>query len=555
MSRRLIRNSLARLLSLSFLDSEAPSRRLVPFPFLADTRCTRTCSSMNSNGHMNYRHFAVIIICGLAGCGKHDHDHGESKTAQITVWTNGYEIFAEHQAPVVNEPVQFVTHVTDLQTFEPRRQGPVTFVMQHAGQRLEHAEARPARDGIYLPRLKFPKPGAWELSVVIPGGEGFSTISLGKIEVHEDAHDAVHAEFPEPPEGVSFLKEQQWRIPAAIDPAAKHTLVERVRVPGQTRAKPGFSAEVVSPVPGQIAGNTKMVLPGERVEAGQLLALVQPRLTEATARLAEAEGEYTRAQAELANAQRVLERAQKLHEAKATTYVEMEEAELGVQRAKANFEAATALRWMYRQNVHLIAPTSGPPRIEVRAPIAGVVNRAAAGLGQAVAEGQPLFSIVNPEALWIEANVPEALAQKLADAGEAAYERASKPGELIEGGKRVFVGLAVEPETRAVPVIYEIGNGPRIGEAVNLFIQTQRAADAVAIPASAIVEEAGQPIAYVQVSGETFEKRALKLGIRDGRFVQVLEGIREGERVVTRGAFAIRLATASGVIPAHGHAH
>jgi cobalt-zinc-cadmium efflux system membrane fusion protein len=497
-----------------------------------------------------------IIVCGLiAGCHKHDHEHGEPKTAQITVWTNGYEIFVEHQAPVVNEPMQFVTHVTDLQTFEPRREGPVTFVMQQAGQRMVHAEAKPARDGIYLPKLKFPKEGDWELSVVIPSGGTNPTISLGKIEVHGDPHDAAHAEFPEPPEDISFLKEQQWKLPMATELAGKRTLVERVRVPGQTRAKPGFSADVVSPVPGQIAAGERVIVPGERVEAGQVLALVQPRLTEATARLAEAEGAYTRTRAELANAEAMLARIQRLHAVAATTEVELEEAELGVKRAQANFEAATALRSMYRQNIHLASATSGPPRIEVRAPIGGIVDRAAAGLGQAVADGERLFTIINLEALWIEANVPEALAQKISDAGEAAYERAGRPGELIEGGTRVYTGLAIDRETRSVPVIYEIGNGPRIGEAVNLYVRTQRAEEAIAIPEAAIVEEAGQPIAFVQLSGETFDKRTLKLGIRDGRFVQVLEGISEGERVVTQGAFAIRLATVSGVIPAHGHAH
>jgi cobalt-zinc-cadmium efflux system membrane fusion protein len=79
--------------------------------------------------------------------------------------------------------------------------------------------------------------------------------------------------------------------------------------------------------------------------------------------------------------------------------------------------------------------------------------------------------------------------------------------------------------------------------------------DALAIPESAIVEEGDQLIAFVQISGETFEKREIKAGVRDTGFVQVLDGIQEGERVVTKGAYAIRLSTLTGVIPAHGHAH
>ena len=70
-----------------------------------------------------------------------------------------------------------------------------------------------------------------------------------------------------------------------------------------------------------------------------------------------------------------------------------------------------------------------------------------------------------------------------------------------------------------------------------------------------VVEEDGRPIAFVQVSGETFEKRDLELGIRDGNLIQVLSGVAEGERVVTKGAYAVRLASVSSAIPAHGHVH
>ena len=47
----------------------------------------------------------------------------------------------------------------------------------------------------------------------------------------------------------------------------------------------------------------------------------------------------------------------------------------------------------------------------------------------------------------------------------------------------------------------------------------------------------------------------MTLGLRDGEYIQVLSGLEEGEQVVTKGAYAIRLASVSTVIPAHGHAH
>jgi len=98
-------------------------------------------------------------------------------------------------------------------------------------------------------------------------------------------------------------------------------------------------------------------------------------------------------------------------------------------------------------------------------------------------------------------------------------------------------------------------NRLRVGQSVNLYVETARAEEALALPNEAIVEEGGRPVAYVQLGGETFEKRELTLGIRDGDWVQVLSGVKEGERVVTKGAYAVKLASMSSAIPSHGHAH
>jgi cobalt-zinc-cadmium efflux system membrane fusion protein len=60
---------------------------------------------------------------------------------------------------------------------------------------------------------------------------------------------------------------------------------------------------------------------------------------------------------------------------------------------------------------------------------------------------------------------------------------------------------------------------------------------------------------YVQAEGETFERRPVTLGPRAGGVVQVLDGVKAGERVVTTGAYLVRLASLSTSAPAHGHVH
>jgi multidrug efflux pump subunit AcrA (membrane-fusion protein) len=77
----------------------------------------------------------------------------------------------------------------------------------------------------------------------------------------------------------------------------------------------------------------------------------------------------------------------------------------------------------------------------------------------------------------------------------------------------------------------------------------------LAIPVSAVVDDGKQEVVFVLASGEAFERRPVRLGVRDGDWVQVLDGLASGERVVTRGAWQVRLAAAGGALPASGHVH
>jgi cobalt-zinc-cadmium efflux system membrane fusion protein len=509
----------------------------------------------------------TALLFGGTGCRKsaddHGHDH-EPKTAQITVWTDRHEVFAEHRAPVANKATTFITHVTDLHTLEPRREGMVKFVLRQGEAVAEHPQAAPARAGIYLPGIIFPKAGDWQLTLLIPTDGTNASVELGTIKVYADQHAADHAEIPDGPDGVSFLKEQQWKILSKTEPVAKHRIVERIRVAARVRAKPGFSATVVAPVSGQLLASEGQPLPqpGQRVESGQLLALLKPHFSEAGAKVAEADAEFATAKAALDQAEAAYARVKKLAAEQAKSPRELQEAELAYLSAKARHAAAAGLLSTFRQAGATGSPDA-PLLMELRAPIAGVLNSMAAGPGEVVSADQPVFTVLNPETVWIDASIPEANLARLSTGKDASIELPGQPGRFFpitgEGrGKLISLGLEVDATARTVPLIYEAANAEgtlRIGQNVALHVETARAEDAVAVPESAIVEEGDQLVAFVQVSGETFEKREIRAGIRDTGFVQVIDGIKEGERVVTKGAYAIRLSSISGVIPAHGHAH
>jgi multidrug efflux pump subunit AcrA (membrane-fusion protein) len=123
----------------------------------------------------------------------------------------------------------------------------------------------------------------------------------------------------------------------------------------------------------------------------------------------------------------------------------------------------------------------------------------------------------------------------------------------------VSVGATLEQGLRTVPVTFAVDNADRRlrpGMLVTGRLLSGEPQAALAVPAGAVVDEDGLLVAYVQRGGETFERRALTLGATDGQWTIVLDGIRPGERVVTRGHYQVKLSSLNtSEISAHGHAH
>jgi multidrug efflux pump subunit AcrA (membrane-fusion protein) len=80
-------------------------------------------------------------------------------------------------------------------------------------------------------------------------------------------------------------------------------------------------------------------------------------------------------------------------------------------------------------------------------------------------------------------------------------------------------------------------------------------ADVVAVPRQAVIDDNGKPTVYVVDGGQSFLVRRVEVGPRDGEWLALRSGLGAGDRVVSRGAYEIKLATAAGAMPAHGHAH
>jgi multidrug efflux pump subunit AcrA (membrane-fusion protein) len=75
------------------------------------------------------------------------------------------------------------------------------------------------------------------------------------------------------------------------------------------------------------------------------------------------------------------------------------------------------------------------------------------------------------------------------------------------------------------------------------------------VPESALLEDYGRYSVMVQLSGQTYVKRPITLGQRNGASVEVIRGLKKGEYVVTKGVYQVKMASLSAQVPAHGHEH
>ena len=164
---------------------------------------------------------------------------------------------------------------------------------------------------------------------------------------------------------------------------------------------------------------------------------------------------------------------------------------------------------------------------------------------------------INPPAVLSEADVarlqqPDAVAFDVPGMDAPVEIRAGQNGRLVG------VGGMIDPESRSVPVIFALTNpDPRIAlnQGVQARVFTGSTRSALSVPAGAVIDDGGQRVVYVMRGGESFSRVPVRLGVRDGDRYEVLEGLKAGDRVVSRGAMQVRLAAATPEAMGHGHAH
>ena len=481
-----------------------------------------------------------------------------------TRWTTRSELFVEYPPLVEGETSRFAIHFTDLSTFEPVRAGRaavhLTGAQDTQNKDQEFAVEAPGRPGIFGVDVTPNRAGRYRLEVVLDAPGLTDRHDLGDVTVltAADATALATLAMTEEPADASipFLKEQQWALDYATASAGRRQMGESLVLAAEIEPRTGGRVDVTTPVAGRLAGDVPQRPVGSQVARGDTLAEIIPHSGHGEDRPAlELDVAEARDALELARAARA--RVDRLVAVGALPTRRQLEARLAEQTAEARVTAAGAR--LAQLDATRSGEAEGAPNIRfvLRAPMSSVVAESDATPGASVEEGARLFRLVALDRVYIVGSLPEAALSRVDELVGAELE---VPGVAapVALDRLVAVGRVLDPDARTVPIIYELSDPDRrlaIGQAVSLRVFVSAATEATTVPQSAIVDDAGQPVVFVQVAGESFERRAVELGNRESGLVQITGDVAPGERVVIRGAPLIRLAALSPQVPAHGHTH
>lgn len=308
---------------------------------------------------------------------------------------------------------------------------------------------------------------------------------------------------------------------------------EQITVTATIEANQDRFASIAPRVSGKVA--KVLVSLGDKVKQGQALALID------SIEAGEAQSAYTQASSENALANASLQRAEKLFIDQIIPQKDYLRARADAEKAKAVLRAATERRQALGIGGQESTRHGEPSVFPVTAPFAGTIVDKKAVMGELAQPDKPLFAVADLSTVWIETNLFEKDMGKVKVGVPASVTTAAYPDQVFKG-KVTYISSVMDKETRTIKARVEVPNPDgklKIDMFANAAIDTATSNKAFVLPAEAVVLIQGQPTAFVQ-DGEGFSARAVELGDKLRNQVILKAGIRQGEKVVTQGAYALK---------------
>lgn len=353
---------------------------------------------------------------------------------------------------------------------------------------------------------------------------------------HDDGDGHEHGDGDEESHGVTLTDAQLAAAGIRIDTATASPFADVLTLPGQLVLNADREARVLAGVNGVVRSLPVQV--GDRVKTGAVLATLDSR------EFAEASAALLAARERLVLAEATFSREQGLWEKKISAEQDFLAARRDLNEARIEADStAQKLRALGVSTEDVKRWQAGNATGYVlRAPLAGTVLSRDLTLGESLSPEKTVFRIADLSSLWVDLAVP---ANEMAGirAGQSVRIQSSGNGVAREGvGRVLFVQPELDAASRSASVRVSLDNRDaqwRAGEFIRADLQRSGGETVLSVPASAVLTQNGETQLFVQ-EGSAFEPRTVKAGRRSGGRIEILGGLKAGERYASGEVFLLK---------------
>lgn len=321
----------------------------------------------------------------------------------------------------------------------------------------------------------------------------------------------------------------------------RRPLTEEVRVTAVIKPNENRLAHVSPRIPGRVVSVAKFL--GDTVKEGDILAALD------SVELGKAKADYLKFQALVGIQEKNYQRARRLFEQQIASQKEVLEAEAAYLTAKAEFEAAHATLHLYglsNEDTHQLTWQAKEPisQFPLLSPFPGIVAEKDLTIGEVVSPERSVYTIADLSTVWIQLDVYEKDLAKVHTGQEVVLTTESYPEERFRGTV-TYIGALFNEQTRTVPARVEIPNQqerlkPGMFATAIIMARERSGATGLIVPESAIQKVEADSVVFIPGGDGMFTKRKVTIGNKGEGWVEVSDGVREGEQVVTEGSFTLK---------------
>jgi cobalt-zinc-cadmium efflux system membrane fusion protein len=356
--------------------------------------------------------------------------------------------------------------------------------------------------------------------------------------------------------GLFYPTSSQWAA-LVVQTVGAEPFRAGIRTEGKIAIDEDRATRIYSPYAGRVV--RLLAATGDVVQQGQQIFVIDATDSVETQKdFVSAIADFNKARSQLNLTTIVERRMANLIKDKAMSQKEWDEAKANLVSAENDLRSAEIALQAVRNRLRLLGKTSEEidsfektgvisPDAPVYSPLAGTVLQRRIGPGQYVDAGasdaEPVYRIGDVAKVWLVAYVRESDASQVKLGQKIRFSVLSHPGRVFEA-EISYVASSFDPETRRLLVRASIDNAdglfrPEMFASVEIVVSVYDGAPTPAVPRNAVIYEGDSARVWVARDGGAVELRQIKAGLTIGSMVQVLHGIKPGEKVITSGSLFI----------------